>query len=62
MPLIDISPPIGEETAVWPGDAPFIRRQNAHLDKGDTVTLASFTTSAHIGAHGDAPLITTKRA
>lgn len=52
---IDISKVISSETPVWPGDQSFSARRNASLQQGDSVNLSSWTMSAHIGSHADAP-------
>jgi arylformamidase len=54
--IIDISPPICEETAVWPGDIPFSRSIQADIRSGANIHLSSFTSTVHCGAHADAPL------
>lgn len=53
--IIDISPIISPHTAVFPGDVPFRADIALDMRKGDNLTLSSFTMSAHIGAHTDAP-------
>ncbi|MEO0602004.1 MAG: cyclase family protein [Myxococcota bacterium] len=53
--LIDISPPIDERIAVWPGDVPFSREVALSLERGDNLTLSSIRTTVHLGAHTDAP-------
>ena len=53
--LIDISPVIQEETAVWPGDKTFRRHESTSTLLGHHYTLSSIETSVHIGAHTDAP-------
>lgn len=53
--LIDISPPIGPDLAVWPGDVPYARHVALDLDAGDHLTLSAITTTLHLGAHADAP-------
>ena len=53
--IIDISPPLGESTAVWPGDTPLSRSWQLKLSEGANIDLSSLTTSVHIGAHADAP-------
>ncbi|RMG14516.1 MAG: hypothetical protein D6731_10175, partial [Planctomycetota bacterium] len=55
MRLIDISPPVDEGIAVWPGDVPYTRRSTQSLAEGDTVELSAITTTLHLGAHADAP-------
>jgi arylformamidase len=52
--LIDISPPINEALAVWPGDVPFSRSINNDMATGDLINLTSFETTSHLGAHIDA--------
>lgn len=53
--LIDISPPVHERTAVWPGDVPFSRNVALSIEKGANLDLSSITTTVHVGAHADAP-------
>ena len=53
--IYDISPDIGEKTAVWPGDQAFSRAVAMDMKGGDNLTLSSITTTVHIGAHVDAP-------
>ena len=53
--LYDISPPLGPETAVFPGDTPRAREIVLDLARGDTVTLSSLRSTCHLGAHVDAP-------
>jgi len=53
--FIDISPKIGEETGVFPGDITFQRKISMDTEKGDHLTLSSMQTTLHIGAHTDAP-------
>ena len=52
--LIDISPPITEHLAVYPGDVPFSRTLHATLEAGDSAAISSIETTTHIGAHVDA--------
>jgi arylformamidase len=54
--IIDISPPICETTAVWPGDVPFSRSVQVDIQAGANIHLSSFTSTVHCGAHADAPL------
>lgn len=52
----DISQPVGERTAVWPGD------HEVHVDwtmsrrRGDAVNVAAIALSVHAGTHADGPL------
>lgn len=55
MPILDISPPIRETLAVWPGDMPPSREVLLDLDRGDGVTLSTLRATVHLGAHADAP-------
>ena len=55
MKIIDISPELSEETAVWPGDIPLTRTCQLEISKGDNLTLSSLNSTVHIGAHADAP-------
>ena len=55
MPILDISPPIRETLAVWPGDTPPSREVLLDLDRGDGVTLSTLRATVHLGAHADAP-------
>lgn len=53
--LFDISPPISPALAVWPGDVPFGREVTADMRAGAAATSSVLRTTAHIGAHADAP-------
>lgn len=53
--LYDISPPIGDRLAVWPGDTPPRREVLLDLDRGDSVTLSALHATVHLGAHADGP-------
>lgn len=53
--LYDISPPLGPDTAVFPGDTPLQRDVVLDLTRGDSVTLSSIRSTCHLGAHVDAP-------
>jgi arylformamidase len=53
--IIDISPTISEDLAVWPGDVPFSRSIALNVEDGDNITLSAMTASLHLGAHTDAP-------
>lgn len=55
MTLYDISPPLSERLAVWPGDTPLSREVLCDLARGDTVTLSTLRATTHLGAHADAP-------
>jgi len=53
--IIDISPEISSELAVFPGDTVFSQKILADCKKGDGYGLSAFTTTPHLGAHTDAP-------
>ncbi len=53
--FIDISPPITERIAVWPGDAPFRRKVALRIADGSNIDLSAIETTVHLGAHADAP-------
>ena len=53
--LLDISPPIDESLAVWPGDVPYRRDVSLDMARGDHLTLSAIHTTVHLGAHTDAP-------
>jgi arylformamidase len=53
--LIDLSPPIGPDTPVWPGDVAYGQQTHWPMTDGSPVEVSHFTTTAHIGAHADAP-------
>jgi arylformamidase len=55
MPIHDISLPISEGLAVWPGDPAVHITQPAHLDRGDAYTVSRLDLGAHTGTHVDAP-------
>ncbi len=51
----DISPPITERLAVWPGDTPPRREVLMTLEGGDIVTLSTLHATVHLGSHADGP-------
>ncbi|MEP7028636.1 MAG: cyclase family protein [Candidatus Eisenbacteria bacterium] len=54
--VLDISPAIGSDSVVWPGDTPFELDVAWSPESGDAVTVSRITMSPHTGAHADAPL------
>lgn len=52
----DISPPIDENAAVFPGDTAYSQRLHFRLSPDCPVNVNSITLSPHTGAHADAPL------
>lgn len=53
--LYDITPPISERLAVWPGDTPPRREVLCDIARGDNITLSTLHATVHLGAHADAP-------
>jgi arylformamidase len=53
--IYDITLPVSESLAVWPGDPPVHITQPLHLDKGDMATVSRLDMGAHTGTHVDAP-------
>jgi arylformamidase len=54
--LWDISPPVGPDSPVFPGDARFEQRWSWTLGPDCPVNVSTLTLSPHTGAHADAPL------
>ncbi len=54
-PWIDISQPLTNDIAVWPGDTPFTFKLSFTKEQTGSVNIGQFTTSAHTGTHIDAP-------
>lgn len=55
MEVIDITPVINAQMAVFPGDLPFTQEFSMDMHKGDHLTLSAIHTTVHLGAHTDAP-------
>lgn len=53
--IYDISPPITESLAVWPGDTPPTREVLLDMAKGANITLSTLRATVHLGAHADGP-------
>lgn len=53
---IDISTPLENDMAVWPGDPPTLISRSQALARGDEVNLTALSMCAHAGTHIDAPL------
>ncbi len=53
--ILDISQPVSERTAVWPGDQPCRINWTLARTSGDAVNVAALTLSAHSGTHTDGP-------
>lgn len=52
----DISPPVDEKAAVFPGDTAYSQRLQFTLSPDCPVNVNSITLSPHTGAHADAPM------
>ena len=52
----DISPPVGPDAPVFPGDTPYSQQWSATLGTDGPVNVGRITLSPHVGAHADAPL------
>ena len=53
--IYDISPPITDSLAVWPGDTPPTREVLLDMAKGANITLSTLRATVHLGAHADGP-------
>jgi arylformamidase len=53
--IYDITPPVTQRLAVWPGDTPPERQVLLDMSRGDAVTLSTLRATVHLGAHADAP-------
>lgn len=53
--IIDITPVIRSDMAVFPGDTSFSRKIALDMKNGDNLTLSAIETTLHLGAHTDAP-------
>ena len=56
MKLIDITHPLSNATAPWPGDTPFHFQFVCRLRDGASCNVGKFTSGIHSGTHMDAPL------
>ena len=55
MKILDISPEISEDLAVWPGDQKYKRQVTMDCSQGDNIGLSTVTSTLHLGAHADGP-------
>jgi hypothetical protein len=55
MKIYDITPPMTEQLAVWPGDTPMSREVLLEMQRGDNLTLSTLRATVHLGAHADGP-------
>jgi arylformamidase len=53
--VIDITPVISGEIAVFPGDTSFKREELLSFKNGNNLVLSTINTTVHLGAHTDAP-------
>lgn len=53
--IYDISPPITQDLAVWPGDTPPTREILLDIANGDNLTLSTLHSTVHLGSHIDGP-------
>lgn len=53
--IYDITPPVSEALAVWPGDTRPRREVLRDMRRGDNLTLSTLHATVHLGAHADAP-------
>ena len=56
LKIWDISPPVNENAAVFPGDTAYSQTLHFSLAPNCPVNVNSITLSPHTGAHADAPL------
>jgi len=56
LKIWDISPPVDEQSAVFPGDTAYSQKLHFSLSPGCPVNVNSITLSPNTGAHADAPL------
>ncbi len=52
----DISEPVDESTATFPGDTPFSREWVLRMEGGGSCNVSTIRMSVHVGTHTDAPL------
>lgn len=55
MRLWDITHPLTNRAAAWPGDTPYQFRLNWQIKAGSSVNVGHVTLSPHNGTHADAP-------
>ena len=53
--IYDISPLITADLKVFPGDTPPSREVLLDMARGDPLTLSTWKSTVHVGAHADAP-------
>jgi arylformamidase len=55
MPLLDITHPLSNATAPWPGDTQFHFEYVSRIAQGASCNVGKFTSGIHSGTHMDAP-------
>lgn len=53
--IYDLSPPISDALAVWPGDTKPSREVRCDMADGANITLSTLHSTVHAGAHADGP-------
>ncbi|MFC1892835.1 cyclase family protein [Chloroflexota bacterium] len=56
QPWIDISVPLSDAMAHWPGDPPVSIKRVKDIEQGDTANLSVISMGVHSGTHVDAPI------
>ena len=56
MNWIDVTRPLRQDLAGWPGDTPVLLEQRWSRSRGDSITVGRFQQSLHTGTHCDAPI------
>ncbi|MBP9089705.1 cyclase family protein [bacterium] len=54
--ILDISQPVNEKSACFPGDTPFSRKVTLSYESSNIINLTALTMSPHVGTHADAPV------
>lgn len=54
--ILDISQPVTEKSACFPGDTPFSRKVTLSYESSNIINLTALTMSPHVGTHADAPV------
>jgi arylformamidase len=55
MKIYDITHPLGNTTAAWPGDQQYTLQPTWQISDGKSVNISRITLSPHNGTHADAP-------
>lgn len=54
--VYDITRPVSQTLACWPGDTPYAFEWSARISEGSSVNVGALHGSTHTGSHADAPL------